>query len=168
MLAKPVIAGCLGWGTVNTSLKFLSAILLLVVYLIITKADRIETIATGMTKEIELESGAASVSIAGRSAPFQGGPFSPQLTDSRMTHIMLKAVLLSATIGIAGTGVAVTGVARANWESNLLQLEQVLKVPSLTPAAKAALDDAKTKALPAMRKDDDKTCHSAIVDGKRV
>lgn len=46
LLAKPVIAGGLGWGTVNTSLIFLSAILLLVVYLTIAKVDRIEKIAT--------------------------------------------------------------------------------------------------------------------------
>jgi len=41
-LAKPVIAGGLGWGTVTTSLIFLAAILLLVVYLTTSKADRIE------------------------------------------------------------------------------------------------------------------------------
>lgn len=46
LLAKPGIAGGLGWGTVNTSFVFLAAILLLVVYLTITKADRIEKIAT--------------------------------------------------------------------------------------------------------------------------
>lgn len=44
-LAKPVIAGGLGWGTVNTSLLFLSAILTLVVFLTISKADRIEQVA---------------------------------------------------------------------------------------------------------------------------
>jgi uncharacterized membrane-anchored protein len=40
-LAKPVIAGGLGWGTVTTSLIFLAAISALVVYLSITKSDRI-------------------------------------------------------------------------------------------------------------------------------
>lgn len=69
-------------------------------------------------------------------------------------------MLLSAAIGIAATGVA-----RADCESDLLQLEQALKLPNLTPAAKAALDEAKTKAVPAMRKDDDKTCHTVIVEG---
>ena len=44
-LAKPVIAGGLGWGTVNTSLLFLSAILTLVVFLTVSKADRIEQVA---------------------------------------------------------------------------------------------------------------------------
>lgn len=41
-LAKPVIAGGLGWGTVHTSLLFLAAILGLVVFLTVSKADRIE------------------------------------------------------------------------------------------------------------------------------
>lgn len=41
LLAKPVIAGGWGWGTVNTSLIFLAVILLVVIYLTITKADRI-------------------------------------------------------------------------------------------------------------------------------
>ncbi|TAJ28564.1 MAG: hypothetical protein EPO59_18155, partial [Bosea sp. (in: a-proteobacteria)] len=41
-LAKPVIAGGLGWGTVNTSLLFLGAILALVAFLTVSKADRIE------------------------------------------------------------------------------------------------------------------------------
>lgn len=77
-----------------------------------------------------------------------------------MTNSMLKAVLLSATIGIAATGVA-----RADCESDLLQLEQALKIPNLTPTAKAALDEAKTKAVAAMKKDDDKTCHGAIDQG---
>ena len=41
-LAKPVIAGGLGWGTITTSLVFLSAILLLVVSLTIRGPNRIE------------------------------------------------------------------------------------------------------------------------------
>lgn len=44
-LAKPVIAGGLGWGTVVTSFVFLGAILALVTYLSITHSDR-ETAAT--------------------------------------------------------------------------------------------------------------------------
>lgn len=43
-LAKPVIADGMGWGTVNTSLLFLGAILALVVFLTVTKADRIEQV----------------------------------------------------------------------------------------------------------------------------
>ena len=41
-LAKPVIAGGLGWGTIATSLIFLAAILSLVVFLTIGRANRIE------------------------------------------------------------------------------------------------------------------------------
>jgi uncharacterized membrane-anchored protein len=40
LLAKPAIAGGLGWGTVTTSLAFLVVILLLVVYLTISQSDR--------------------------------------------------------------------------------------------------------------------------------
>lgn len=46
-LAKPVIAGGLGWGTVTTSLFFLVIILALVTYLTITKSDRLEALAEG-------------------------------------------------------------------------------------------------------------------------
>ena len=41
LFAKPVIAGGFGLGTITTSLIFLGAILLLVVYLTISKADRL-------------------------------------------------------------------------------------------------------------------------------
>ena len=40
-LAKPVIAGGLGWGTVTTSLIFLAVIFLVVIYLSVSKPDRI-------------------------------------------------------------------------------------------------------------------------------
>jgi uncharacterized membrane-anchored protein len=40
-LAKPAIAGAMGWGTVNTSLIFLAAILALVTFLTITRVDRL-------------------------------------------------------------------------------------------------------------------------------
>jgi uncharacterized membrane-anchored protein len=41
LLAKPGIAGGLGWGTVTTSLAFLGVILLLVTYLTISRSDQI-------------------------------------------------------------------------------------------------------------------------------
>ena len=41
-MAKPKIAGGLGWGTVTTSLVFMAAIAALVLYLTATKVDRIE------------------------------------------------------------------------------------------------------------------------------
>lgn len=77
-----------------------------------------------------------------------------------MKHNILKIALLSATIGVA-----LTGAARADCESDLLQLEQAFKAPNLPTAAKVALDDAKTKAVAALKKDDDKTCHNAIAEG---
>lgn len=77
-----------------------------------------------------------------------------------MKHNPLRIALLSATIGVA-----LTGAARADCESDLLQLEQAFKAPNLTPVAKTALDDAKTKAVTALKKDDDKSCHSAIAEG---
>jgi len=42
LLAKPSIAGGLGWGTVVTSIVFLGVILALVVYLTLTRADEIK------------------------------------------------------------------------------------------------------------------------------
>ena len=77
-----------------------------------------------------------------------------------MTHSLLKIIVLSTTIGVAATSVA-----RADCESDLKQLEQAFKAPNLKPEAKAALDEAKAKAVPALKKDDDKTCHTAIADG---
>ena len=73
---------------------------------------------------------------------------------------LVKIVLLSATIGIA-----VAGVARADCESDLIQLENAYKKPDLAAPAKASLDAAKTKAVAAMKKDDDKTCHAAVSEG---
>jgi len=46
LFAKPVIAGGFGLGTVTTSLIFLGAILLLVVYLTVSKADRLDPAPT--------------------------------------------------------------------------------------------------------------------------
>jgi len=47
----------------------------------------------------------------------------------------------------------------------LEELEQAYKAPDLTATSKAALDDAKVKALAAFKKDDDTTCHKAIAEG---
>lgn len=76
-----------------------------------------------------------------------------------MTHRLLKIVILSATIGVAATSLA-----RADCESDLLQLEQAFKAPDLSADAKVALDGAKTKAVSALKKDDDATCHKAIAE----
>jgi hypothetical protein len=72
----------------------------------------------------------------------------------------IKTLLLS--VAICG---ALVGIARADCESDLIQLEDAYKTPNLTPAAKAALDTAKTRSVAAMKKDDDATCHSAIAEG---
>ena len=77
-----------------------------------------------------------------------------------MTHSAIKAVLLTAAIGIAATSAA-----RADCESDLKQLEHAFTTPNLAAPAKAALDAAKTKAVAALKKDDDKTCHAAVAEG---
>ena len=69
--------------------------------------------------------------------------------------------LTTAFIALA-LGTLATGAARADCESDMIQLEQAMKAPNLTPAAKTALDGAKTKSVSAMHKDDDKGCHDAI------
>src|ERR1700694_3418268 len=73
---------------------------------------------------------------------------------------ILKTALLAALLG-AG----LPGVARADCESDLIQLENAFKAPDLAGSARAALDVAKVKAVAAMKKDDDKTCHSAVSEG---
>ena len=77
-----------------------------------------------------------------------------------MTPTILKITFLAAAIAIAATGVA-----RADCESDLLQLEAAYKTPSLSADAKTALDGAKTKAVAALKKDDDKSCNAAIAEG---
>jgi hypothetical protein len=76
-----------------------------------------------------------------------------------MKRNFLKIALLSATIGIAATSVA-----RADCESDLFQLEEAFKAPALTAAGKAALDDAKVKAVSALKKDQDAACHKAVAE----
>lgn len=77
-----------------------------------------------------------------------------------MTNNLMKILLISATIGIAGTTVA-----WADCESDLLQLEAAFKTPNLTPVQKTALEEAKTKAVAALKLDNDKTCNTAVVEG---
>jgi len=74
-----------------------------------------------------------------------------------MWHRLPRLLLLSAA--------AVVAAARADCEADLIQLEQAYKAPKLTGEARKALDDAKTKAVSALKKDDDATCHEAIADG---
>ena len=74
------------------------------------------------------------------------------------TRIALASLALAFAFGAAGA-------ARADCESDLLQLEQAFKTPDMKADAKAALEEAKTKAVAALHKDDDKTCHVAIDEG---
>jgi hypothetical protein len=77
-----------------------------------------------------------------------------------MRHHSPTLLLLSAAAVVTAAGAA-----RADCEADLLQLEQAYKAPNLTAEARKALDGAKTKAVSALRKDDDATCHKAIADG---
>jgi hypothetical protein len=72
-----------------------------------------------------------------------------------------KALLASIIAG--AIAIAMNGAARADCESDMVQLEEAYKTPNLTAQAKAALDDAKTKSVAALKKDDT-GCHQAIAD----
>ena len=76
-----------------------------------------------------------------------------------MWHRFPRLLLLSAAAVVAAAGAA-----RADCEDDLLQLEQAFKTPNLSATGKAALEDAKTKAVSAMKKDDDATCRRVIAD----
>jgi hypothetical protein len=77
-----------------------------------------------------------------------------------MNHAVFKIALLAA-----GLVFAASGAARADCESDLLQLEAAFQSPNLSTDAKAALEAAKTKAVAALKKDDDATCHAAVAEG---
>jgi hypothetical protein len=64
----------------------------------------------------------------------------------------------------AGLSVAALGSARADCESDMDQLDQAMKASTLTPEGKAALQDAKAKAVAAVKKDDDAACNKAIAE----
>ena len=81
-----------------------------------------------------------------------------------MRHTFPKTIVVSALIGMGALGVA-----RADFESDLIQLEQANKTPKFTKAAKAALDDAKTalddaktKAVSEFKEDNGASCHKTI------
>ena len=73
------------------------------------------------------------------------------------------AITLSLVCG--ALTLATASAALADCESDLVQLEQAFKAPALSGAANAALNDAKTAAVAALKKDDDATCHKAVADG---
>ena len=75
-----------------------------------------------------------------------------------MRHTTLLIALAAGTASFGLTA------ARADCESDMIQLETALKQPKLTPDAHAALDDARVKSVSAMKKDDDATCHKVIAE----
>jgi hypothetical protein len=75
-----------------------------------------------------------------------------------MTRTSLTLALAALALG------ACTALARADCESDMIQLETALKTPNLTPGGKTALQDASVKSVAAMKKDDDDTCHRVIAD----
>lgn len=75
-----------------------------------------------------------------------------------------RSALLASALSILALSPLAAGVARADCESDMLQLEDAMKAPNQTPAIQAAYRDGAAKAASAMRKDDDATCHKAIGD----
>ena len=72
---------------------------------------------------------------------------------------------LSKIAFLAAAGLTATAAtARADCESDLIQLEDAYKAPNLTADGKSALDEAKSKAVSALRKDEDAACHKAIAE----
>ena len=74
-----------------------------------------------------------------------------------MSYRLTRPFILALALGAAATGGA-----RADCESDMLQLEDAMKAPNQTPEVKAAYQDGAAKAASAMRKDDDGACHLAI------
>ncbi len=66
--------------------------------------------------------------------------------------VLITAVLLS-----------ISAIARADCETDMAQLDEVLKSPSLSADGKKGLLDAKKKAIAAVKTDDDATCNKVIV-----
>jgi len=76
-----------------------------------------------------------------------------------MHHRSPKIAFLAVAVLIA-----TAAVARADCESDLIQLQDAYKSPNLTVDGKAALDEAKSKAVSALKKDEDAACHNAIAE----
>jgi hypothetical protein len=70
-----------------------------------------------------------------------------------------KLITLLAFIGVASIGTA-----RADCEADMDKLDQAMKGSAFTPKAKAILEDARKKAVEAVKKDDDTTCNKVITD----
>lgn len=63
---------------------------------------------------------------------------------------------------IAFLGAASMGVARADCEDDMVKLDEAMKTQTLTQDQKTVLQDAKKKAVAAVKKDDDETCNKVI------
>ncbi len=75
-----------------------------------------------------------------------------------MTKMPTTALAALALLAVSAS------VARADCESDMVQLEDAMKAPNQTPAIKTAFQGAATISAAAMRKDDDAACHQAIAD----
>jgi len=76
-----------------------------------------------------------------------------------MNHRSSKIACLAVAVLMA-----TAAIARADCESDLIQLQDAYKAPNLTADGKAALDEAKSKAVSALKKDEDAACHKAIAE----
>lgn len=71
------------------------------------------------------------------------------------------SIEFSATV--AAALLVISATARADCEADMAQLDQALKNSGLSSVGKAGLLEAKTKAVAAVKTDDDATCNKVIV-----
>ncbi len=81
-----------------------------------------------------------------------------------MSHAIPRQAVLASALALLVVSPLAAGAARADCESDMLQLEDAMKAPDQTPEVKAAYEAGAAKAASAMRKDDDDTCHRVIGD----
>lgn len=74
---------------------------------------------------------------------------------------MFQRSIRNSTL-IAAVLLTLSAAARADCETDMAQLDQVLKAPSLTTDARKALLTAKKQAIAAVKTDDDVTCNKVI------
>lgn len=74
---------------------------------------------------------------------------------------MFQPSIRSSTL-IATALLTLSATARADCETDMAQIDQVLKTPSLTTDARKALLAAKKQAVAAVKTDDDATCNKVI------
>lgn len=74
---------------------------------------------------------------------------------------MFRPSVRNSTL-IAAALLTLSAAARADCETDMAQLDQVLKIPNLTTDARKALLAAKKQAIVAVKTDDDATCNKVI------